>query len=81
MTREGVVTKHHRKYRKALGISKHIEAYIQSQVLRRTFISAMASLRPVATGIGKCRRDTVRAEAERLHLRCEGNQQAQDPVA
>ena len=79
MTWEGVATKYHRKHRMALGITKHVEAYIQSQVLRRTFISAVASLRPVATGIGICRRDTVRAEAERLYQRCEGNLPTQDP--
>ena len=74
MTWEGVVTKHHRKYRKALGIERHVEAYIQSQVLKRTFVSAIASLQPVATGIGMCRRDAVRVEAAKLHDRCEAHQ-------
>ena len=49
-------------------------------MLRRTFISAIASLRPIATGIGMCRRDTVRAEAERLYERCGRNLQTQEPV-
>lgn len=36
MTWDGVVTKFHRNYVKELKISKHLEAYIQSLVLKKT---------------------------------------------
>ena len=39
MTWEGVVTKHHQRHSKALGLTPRIEAYIQAGVLRKTLES------------------------------------------
>ena len=74
------MSEYHKRHRDAHRISKHVETYIQSQVLRRSFISAIGSLRPVARGIGKSRQETVWAEAKRLYERRE-EPQAQEPEA
>lgn len=39
ITWDGIVTIYHEKYRKMLKIEDHIEAYIQSLLLRKTFES------------------------------------------
>ena len=39
MTWEGIVTIYHKKYLKELGITKNIQAYMQSRTLKKTFES------------------------------------------
>jgi hypothetical protein len=39
MTWDGLVTTYHQTYRKSLNLNNHVEAYIQSRVLRMTLES------------------------------------------
>ena len=47
MTWDGLVTTYHEKYRKTLGISKYVEAYIQAHVIKRTLVSMIQSSREI----------------------------------
>ena len=56
MTWEGVVTSYHKKYIKELGMSDHIEAYIQSRVLKKTLESITFEQR---RGIGEDKNEEI----------------------
>ena len=73
MTWDGVVTTHHRRHMKDIGVPRNVEAYIQTVVLRKTLGSMLASQGRTRTEVSRSCGATLSAQAARLTMGVSAN--------
>jgi hypothetical protein len=77
---DGIVTSFHKKYQKQLGVHRYIGAYIQSVVLKRTFVSISLEFRRSGELVSRCRANMVETAVRRLCSEEDKDLQLQNPT-
>jgi len=70
-TWEGIVTKYHQRYKKLLRVEDHIEAYIQSLIVKKTFESISIDYRRAEDDNFSKRKSLIEGAEEKMRVETE----------